>query len=460
MRGDREVVLVHVVDPERRSADARARRASTRASSTPSASVTGRRSCAPSSSSVRRTRRWSRFAETEGADLIVIAARSTPATLLQLGSRPRAGHRATARPGDRRARSGSRGSRSRSGERPLHVLLGIDDSATCDLGIQWTHALRKRGPVEVVLGAIYYPDDAAAHYGLDAQALVDRDPEVERLMHARSAPPVRRRSARSVTARARRGLGRIGDHIVELARESRSTRSSSAPVRRPGLGRLGSVSSMIVHDAPQSVVCVPPQAPSRRMTVPAARSALVATDLSPFANRAVPVRVRAHREPDGEVHIVHVVKDDAEVDEAELTRQLLRARPAGAKQQVTAHVVRGDDAATTIAQCRRAARRRRRSASRRTGARASRARSSARSPIELLRATRLPVLVLRPTERPLRHPAWGVFATSRGHVSDGIELADGRGVYMVLHEPTLACCADPRVGPDHCGGSRDSRCAR
>ena len=33
-----------------------------------------------------------------------------------------------------------------------------------------------------MLGAIYYPDDAAAHYGLEPGALVDRDPEIERLL--------------------------------------------------------------------------------------------------------------------------------------------------------------------------------------------------------------------------------------------------------------------------------------
>src|SRR5262249_55033723 len=103
------------------------------------------------------------------------------------------------------------------GERPLRLLLGIDDSLASELGVQWTHALRTRGPVDVVLGAIYYPDAAAQHYGLHARALVDRDPEVEQL----AVRDLLRRfgSNGRVTARARRGLGRIGDHLVELARD-------------------------------------------------------------------------------------------------------------------------------------------------------------------------------------------------------------------------------------------------
>ena len=110
------------------------------------------------------------FAETEGCDLIVIAARSTSSSLLAPRLHGGEDHRA-----HRACRCSSsairrRGSRSPRGERPLRLLLGIDDSVACDLGIQWTQALRQRGPIEVVLGAIYYPDDAADHYGLDRAA--------------------------------------------------------------------------------------------------------------------------------------------------------------------------------------------------------------------------------------------------------------------------------------------------
>src|SRR5205814_632001 len=97
-------------------------------------------------------------------------------------------------------------------EHPLKILLGIDDSATCDLGIQWTLALGKRGPIEVVLGAIYYPDDAAAHYGLHVRAMVESDPEIERLMERdliRRFTGAAAAAAPGITARARRGLGRI-----------------------------------------------------------------------------------------------------------------------------------------------------------------------------------------------------------------------------------------------------------
>jgi nucleotide-binding universal stress UspA family protein len=282
-------------------------------------------------------------------------------------------------------------------ERPLRILLGIDDSATCDLGVQWTLALGKRGPIDVVLGAIYYPDDAAAHYGLPARSLVETDPEIERLMQRDLVRRFAGSSAAespSVRACARRGLGRIGDHMIELANEQQVDAIVVGTGQKTGLGRLGSVSSVIVEDAPESVVCVPPQAVVMTQAVPVLQQALVATDLSQFANRAVPYAF-ALTQPGGEVHLLHVVKEDAELDEAALLRQLQALAPEGATQQIRAHIARGDDTAAAIAQC-----------AARFGVDVICIASHGRSGItralvgsvadRLLRVTRLPVLVLRP----------------------------------------------------------------
>jgi nucleotide-binding universal stress UspA family protein len=397
-RGDREIVLVHVVEGEPGDApdlaEPRARvaaqaHAHAHADDGPRVRVeliTG----PPDQALVS-------FAEAEGADLVVIAARSraerdatrlgtTAANVIARTHVPVIVVRDPA-PWLAFAR----------GEAPLRVLLGIDDSATCDLGIQWTLALGKRGPLDVVLGAIYYPDDAAAHYGLPPRALVESDPEIERLMQrdlirrfAGSAAP----ASPGVTARACRGLGRIGDHMIELADEERVHAIVVGTGQKTGLGRLGSVSSVIVEEARASVVCVPPQAVVVTQTVPALVQALVATDLSQFANRAVPYAF-ALTQPGGEIHLLHVVKEDAELDEAALLRQLAALAPAGATQTVRAHVVRGDEPAMTIAQC-----------AARFGVDVICIASHGRSGLtralvgsvadRLLRVTRLPVLVLRP----------------------------------------------------------------
>jgi nucleotide-binding universal stress UspA family protein len=381
-RGDREVILLHVAEDEEQAAAARA--------------VLDAQAAVPGPVAVRAElaigstdERLASFAETEGSDLIVLAASAGSRKLGQTAEKVVVSTRVPVV----LVRDPARWLAYARGTKPLRILLGVDDSVACDLGIQWVHALRQKNPVEVVLGAIYYPDDASEYYGVEhAGALVDRDPEIEKLLERDLLNKFGGGSL--VQARARRGLGRIGDHLVELANEMQVDAIVVGTSQKTGLGRLGSVSEVIVRDAPQSVVCVPPNANVPTISVPRLTRALVATDLSAFANRAVPFAF-ALTDEGGEVHIAHVVEDDAEVDEADLQRQLLALAPASMPRKVSAHVVRGDDAAKVIAQ-----------AAARLGCDAVCIASHGRSGItralvgsvadKLLRATRKPVLVLRP----------------------------------------------------------------
>lgn len=340
------------------------------------------------------------LAEAEGSELIVIAARSTSSSLLRLGTTTAKVIARTSVP-VLVVRDPDPWLKLAAGERPLRVLLGIDDSAVCDLGIQWTQALAGRAATEIVLGAIYYPDDAAALYGVDLRGMVDADPEIERLvardlLRRYGVAPPGAAAAPKITTRPKRGLGRIGDHVVELAQDEGVDAIIVGTGQKTGLGRLGSVSSIIVNDAPQSVVCVPPQAHVPTLSIPDFRTALVATDLSQFANRAVAHAFGMVADADDpEVHIVHVVKPDASTAEADLLRRLNELAPRGAKARVQAHVVRGEDAAIALAQC-----------AARLGVDVLCIASHGRSGISralvgsvadrLLRATRRPVLVLRP----------------------------------------------------------------
>ena len=398
-RGDRELALVHAAEPDSDAGDG-AVLAEVHRQLVAQAAAHSRELLTVRPELVSREPEHAlvEFAEIAGAELIVIAAQSGSGA-----DRPRLG--ATAAKVIARTHVPVIAVRDPApwlafarGAAPLKILLGIDDSSTSELGVQWTVALGKRGPIDVVLGAIYYPDDAAAYYGLPPRALVEADPEIERLMQR---DLIRRfagsASSPGVTARARRGLGRIGDHMIELAREERVDAIVVGTGQKLGLARLGSVSSVIVHDAPQSVVCVPPQAAVETHTVPVLAHALVATDLSPFANRAVPYAF-AVAPPSGEVHLVHIVKDAAELDEAAvaaLHHQLASLAPANALHKLRTHVVRGDDPAVAIAQC-----------AARFGVDVICIASHGRAGItralvgsiadRLLRLTRLPVLVLRP----------------------------------------------------------------
>jgi len=395
LRGDKEIVLVHVADDDTGDAALAALRPKLDAQAAKHQGTLPVRTelvSGPTAATLVQ------FADTESSDLIVIGARSRGQGGLGTTANEVISHTdvpviVVRDPAPWLAYA--------SGESSLRLMLGIDDSAVCELGIQWTHRMRTLGKVDVVLGAIYYPDDACDHYGLDRKSMVERDPQIEQLMErdlirrfGMPLPTHPYKDGNAVVARSRRGLGRIGDHLIELATEEQVDAIVIGTGQKTGLGRLGSVSSVIADEATQSVVCVPPQAALLTITVPVLRGALVATDLSQFANRAVPYAFAAC-EPDAEIHIVHIVDEDADVNVAEVEKSLLALRPLGAKQNVTPHVVRGSDPAKTMAQT-----------AARLGVDVICICSHGRSGItralvgsvadKLLRATRLPVLVLRP----------------------------------------------------------------
>lgn len=395
-RGDREVVLAHVTEHEpANEAEAAALRERIMASAAGAGAAVG--------PTVRvelvigaADQSLVGLAEAEGAELIVIAASSRERGAARLGTTASHVIARTHVP-VLAVRDPEPWLAFARGARPLKILLGIDDSATCDLGVQWTLALGTQGRIDVVLGAIYYPDDAATHYGVPRGGMVESAPEIERLIERdllRRFAGAAASAASSITACARRGLGRIGDHMIELAREQQVDAIIVGTSQKTGLGRLGSVSSVIVEEAGESVVCVPPQAVVATHAVPVLQRALVATDLSQFANRAVPYAFSL-TPPHGEVHVVYVAKADDEIDEAELLAQLRALAPTGARQNVHAHVVRGEDPAPMIAQC-----------AARYGVDVICIASHGRSGIsraligsvadKLLHVTRLPVLVLRP----------------------------------------------------------------
>ena len=384
-RGEREIIVVHVIEDEGQAEAARAQLDAYVAKTTGAVAIRAELVAGAPEASLLS------FADTEGADLIVVSASSSTTSLLRLGSTAEKVIAHTRVP-VLVVRDPAPWLAFARGERPLRLLLGIDDSVACDLGIQWTHALRKSGSVDVVLGAVYYPDDAAEHYGLTHVMVVDRHLEVEKLITRDLVKKFG--SSDHVDPRAIRGLGRIGDHVIELAKDAQVDAILVGTHQKTGLGRLGSVSGVIIHDATQSVVCVPPNAPIPTLSVPRLTSALVATDLSSFANRAVPFAF-ALTDEGGEVHIAHVVDKDEEVDETEVRRALLALAPTGMTRQVSAYVLRGEDPAKTIAQ-----------AAARFGVDAICIASHGRSGItralvgsvadKLLRATRKPVLVLRP----------------------------------------------------------------
>src|SRR5205814_2188241 len=148
--GDREVVLVHVIEHETDGTRARAGIEAQAEKAGAGPAIRTEVVVGPADDTLIS------FAETEGSDLIVIAANSKPGSLLRIGSTAEAVIVKTRVP-VLVLRDPAPWLEFARGGRKLRVLLGIDDSVACELCIQWTLALRARGPVDVVLGAIYYP---------------------------------------------------------------------------------------------------------------------------------------------------------------------------------------------------------------------------------------------------------------------------------------------------------------
>ena len=337
--------------------------------------------------------------ETEGGSLLVVGAKGhTNAPLIKLGGTSEALAGSASVP-VLIVRDAAPFVAWAAGERPLRVMIGLDESASCEPAIAQVRQLRQAGPVDVVIGHVYYADEAARHYGLRMKSMVDRDPELERLLER----DLERRLGTlpgegTVEFHPRPGLGRIGDHLLELADAAKVDVILVGTRQKGGLGRLSSVSALVLHDAKQSVWCVPATAHlTGALDVPRFRVTMVATDLSDLGNQAVPYGYTLLGERGGEVHLVHVRDEDHEGhDPAAIERDLLALIPPNQRGVVTrAHVVHGDDTARVIGET-----------AERLGADvvvvASRGRSGITRALlgsvadKLLRTCRRPVLVLRP----------------------------------------------------------------
>jgi nucleotide-binding universal stress UspA family protein len=400
-RGDREIVLVNVLDPHASEGktDALATAArqridadASRLSQGSDVKVRGEVLLgAPVPSMIAAT-------ETEGGDLLVVASKGhSNQQLAKLGGTS-GGVAATAAVPVLVVRDAAPFLAWAKDEQPLKVMLGLDESASSEPAIVLLRQLRSAGPVDVIAAHIYYADEAARKYGVKAKSMVDADPAIERMI----VRDLERRLGElpgkgTVTFRPRPGLGRIGDHLLEVADAENVDVILVGTRQKGGLGRLSSVSSLILHDAKQSVWCVPASAHLGRLDVPRFRVVVVATDLSDFGNHAVPYGYTLLGDRDGEVNLVHVRDEEHEgADTATIDQRLHALAPVNRPGVITrTHVVTGDDTARVIGET-----------AERLGADVVVIASHARSGLsrallgsvadKLLRSCSRPVLVLRP----------------------------------------------------------------
>jgi nucleotide-binding universal stress UspA family protein len=232
------------------------------------------------------------------------------------------------------------------GERPLRVLVAVDFTASSLAAVEWAEALRRVGPCEVVAGHVYDAADASRRYGKGGEhpSLVEPDPEVERLLERDVAGMAGELAAGGgVGVRVQLGLGRLADHVVELAATERADVIVVGTHHRRGPARLWSVSTGVLHLADASVATVPTAAgaPLGPEGLPAVRRVLVPMDLSDADAWATSFAYALLGREGGDVHLLHVVTAPPAEGRTggDLASRLRAIVPKGADREgVTTHV--------------------------------------------------------------------------------------------------------------------------
>jgi nucleotide-binding universal stress UspA family protein len=189
----------------------------------------------------------------------------------------------------------------------LRVMVGFDDSEASMSALRWVEALRQLAPVDVVLGRVYYQDEAHRQYGLSKRfSYTDPDPRVEALIERDLKAQVPHLAGGGeVFYRARLAVGRVADHLLELAEAERCQLVVVGSHGRKGLARMWSVSAAALHLSRMGVAVVPPDGKPARISQPRVKRVLVTTDFSNLGNAAVPWAY-ALAEPNAEVYLAHV----------------------------------------------------------------------------------------------------------------------------------------------------------
>lgn len=219
---------------------------------------------------------------------------------------------------------------------PLKVLVGVDESDASASAVRWVEKLRAVAPVDVVVGRVYYADEAHQQYGLGRRfSFTDPDPAVEHLIERDLKRRVPSMTGQGELAyRARLGVGRVADHLLELAEAERCHLVVVGTHGRTGLARMWSVSAAALHLSRMSVAVVPPDGkPAGVFTAPPRlKRVLVTTDFSPLGNAAI-AWAYTLVDAGGEVYLAHVTLVDSVAGEL-----VDRYLPEGAGPQTRAKV--------------------------------------------------------------------------------------------------------------------------
>jgi len=147
-----------------------------------------------------------------------------------------------------------------SGERPLRILAGVDQSPTSDAALEWIRGFASVAPVEVTACHVFWPPEARERFKQKGMSIGTADEDVARVLdselraHIASVAP-----DLDVKLRIVGGLGKVAPHLTQVAVEEQSDVIVVGTHQRQGLERLwnGSVSRDVIVHGPCNVVVVP-----------------------------------------------------------------------------------------------------------------------------------------------------------------------------------------------------------
>ena len=196
-------------------------------------------------------------------------------------------------------------------DRRLNLLVAVDFTVSSDAALAFVRDLRKIGPCAVTVAHINWPPDARHWAPGKGRSLTSHPPRVRRVLVRELRRKIGEFIEDTAEVRLEFNWGRSDAALVHLATECEADLIVIGAHQRHGVRRLAhaSISRGVLRHAPMSVMCVPiPTAIAHGLAHhPRVERVLVATDLSPSGDQAVPWAYTTAA-AGGVVKVVHVIE--------------------------------------------------------------------------------------------------------------------------------------------------------
>lgn len=193
------------------------------------------------------------------------------------------------------------------GARPLTIAVGVDRSLSSLAALDWVRALRAVGPCNVVALHFYWPPQEYTRLGLSGPLFAGNPQVIDVLEHEVRGLIGELPGEGSLSVRVVPHWGELGDALQSRGVYEGADLVVVGTHQRHGVDRVlhGSVAAGALRAARLPLLCVPAPLHHEEPHVPRLERVLVATDLSPLGDQAVPWAYAAV-DPGGHVELCHV----------------------------------------------------------------------------------------------------------------------------------------------------------